>query len=520
MLTRGLKSSLITNLLLALAGAMLLIDLVLLSAARQEQLRERVTTGQTLLAAVASMSEPVPALPVTSRVADSANEADASCLRIFGPGGNLVADLVPGCGAAPELSHLALQTLVARQPMVAISGSSVGFFWPGSSVLAVCRPLKAEQGGGVIGAELSLAGLYQSLRHSQRAFSVYFLINLLLFVVLGFIRLYRSMIKPIDRLVDTVADFRDDDEFTFRSDEQESEFNRLSRSLNQMLGRIKRDRAKLEESVASLESANQGLRRAQQEMVRAEKLASVGRLAAGVAHEIGNPMGIIAAYLELLKQPGLAEMQKVDYIRRAEGEAGRVNTIIRQLLDFARPPREEAAAEVSVHALVIEVRELCTIQPLLAGVAVRLDLQAKNDLVVGTGEQLRQILFNLVLNGADAIASQGATPPVGIITIRTANNQGTDPVGREVAGLQLEVMDNGPGFVESELANVFDPFYTTKEPGKGTGLGLSICFTIVGDLGGTINAASNPEGGARISIFLPQSAAVIPNTTFIGLEHG
>ncbi|NTV12555.1 MAG: HAMP domain-containing histidine kinase [Desulfobulbaceae bacterium] len=513
MFTRGLKSSLVVNLLLVLAGAMLLIDLVMLGAARQSQLRERLRTGQTLLTAVGTITGeqtlPLFALDLRGLLA----EADAGCLKKFDAGGNLVFEFGLICEDAAGLKREALRSLVIGQPLGMVSGDGPGFFWPGQSALAVCRPLTSGQGGGVIAAELSLSSLYQSLRNSQRAFFVYFLINLTLFIMLGFFRLYRSIVKPIDHLVTTAAEFRDDNEFVFRSDNQDSEFNRLSRSLNQMLSRIKRDRAKLEETVASLEAANQGLRRAQKEIIRAEKLASVGRLSAGIAHEIGNPMGIIAAYLELLKQPGLAPQQRDDFIRRAEGEAGRVNNIIRQLLDFARPTREEVAAEISVHGIIEEVRELCAIQPLLAGVIVRVESGAENDQVVGSGDQIKQIFLNLILNAADAINGFPGPDRTGVITIRTANGLGADLSGRDVAGLWIEVLDNGPGFIEAELTNVFDPFYTTKEPGKGTGLGLSICFTIVENLGGSIIAATNPDGGARIRLFLPQVLTVSSSTS-------
>jgi len=516
MFTRGLKSSLIVNLLLVLTGAMLLIDLVMLGAARQSQLRERLRTGQTLLASVSAMAGGQ-ALPLSSPVlAGILAEADAGCLKRFDASGNLLSELGLMCEDAVGLKREALKALVLGQPLGVVGADGPGFFWPGQSVLVVCRPLMANQGGGVIAAELSLASLYQALRNSQRVFFVYFLINLTLFVVLGFFRLYRSIVKPIDSLVTTAAEFSDNDKFVFQAEEQGSEFNRLSRSLNQMLSCIKRDRTKLEETVVSLEAANQGLRRAQKEIVRAEKLASVGRLSAGIAHEIGNPMGIIVAYLELLKQPALTESLRNDFIRRAEGEAARVNTIIRQLLDFARSPREESEGEVAVHAVIEEVRELCAIQPLLARVAVRVEFGAENDRLVTSGDQLKQIFLNLIFNAADAINDLPEPPPDGIITIRTANCLGADHTGRDVRGLCIEVIDNGPGFAEADLANVFDPFYTTKEPGKGTGLGLSICFTIVENLGGSINAATNPEGGARIRLFLPQIATSPTSSTGYG----
>jgi len=225
-------------------------------------------------------------------------------------------------------------------------------------------------------------------------------------------------------------------------------------------------------------------------------MASVGRLSAGIAHEIGNPIGIIIGYLELLRQPGPAEEQRNDFIRRAEGEANRVNTIIRQLLDFSRTAPEHQAGPVSVHQVLDEVLELCRIQPMMNGITIDLVAEAGRDLVRSGLDQLKQIFLNLLLNGADAINSLPLPRCPGRITIKTGNPDGTET-------LRIEVVDNGPGFDAEQLANVFDPFYTTKEPGQGTGLGLSICFTIVENLGGEISAANHRGGGAEISILLP-----------------
>lgn len=512
MYPRGLKSSLIINLLLVLSGSMLLIDLVMLSAARQGQLRERLKTGQTLLSAVAVMSAGPGRQFLSSGLAEMLVEADARCLKFFDHSGVSVLDQGIACDNDTFLTQAAMGAISSGLPAGSVSGEEVGFFWPGKSVLLVSRPLVLNnQSVGAIVAELSLTSLYQSLRNSQRAFFVYFLINLTLFVMLGFFRLYRSIVRPIDRLVATAAEFRDDDQFSFWPEERDSEFNRLSRSLNQMLSRIKRDRAKLEETVISLEEANRGLLRAQQDIIRAEKLASVGRLSAGIAHEIGNPMGIIAGYLELLKQPGVTSEQRCDFIRRAEGEAGRVNTIIRQLLDFARQPKEERQGEVAVHAVIEEVRELCMIQPLMAGVNISVEAGAENDRVVGSVDQLKQVFLNLVINATDAINSQPGQIMAGAVIIRTAN---TEVAG--VPSLCVDFLDNGPGFTEGELDSIFDPFYTTKEPGKGTGLGLSICFTILESLGGSINAATRPDGGALVRLLLPQGAVAVQSSTIAG----
>ncbi len=497
---RGLKTSLIINLLLVLAGAMLLIDLVMIFADRRGQLNERLTTAQTLLNGVQVLTvdrKTSPSLEA-DRLSRLLQAADATCLGDFDETGNLVASLGAGCrDADSRLRAEGLKAMGAGHLSAAVSGGLPGLFWPGVSSLIVAQPrFDRGENDGVLVVELSLASLARNLIGSQRLFLIYFLINLMFFVMLGFFRLYRAFIKPIDRLVITAEEFRDDGEFAFPPTAREGEFNRLSASLNRMLSRINRDRARLAETVASLEEANLGLRRAQQEVIRAEKMASVGRLSAGIAHEIGNPIGIIIGYLELLKRPNPDEEQRIDFIRRAEGEANRVNSIIRQLLDFSRTAPEHQAGPVSVQLVLGEVLELCRIQPLMSGITIELIAEAGRDRVRAGNDQLKQIFLNLLFNAADAINSLPSTGRPGRITIRTFNPEDTDM-------LRIEVLDNGPGFGADQSANVFDPFYTTKEPGKGTGLGLSICFTIIENLGGEISATDNPSGGALISLLLP-----------------
>jgi len=497
---RGLKTSLIINLLLVLAGAMLLIDLVMIFAARRGLLNERLTTGLTVLSSVQSMidGEDGSLSLSSSNLGDLLRTADTTCLEEFDGKGRLLSSLGKGCREAdsrlrPEVE----KTLRSGRQSAEVGGGLPGVFWPEISSLIVVQPsIVRGEHHGALAVELSLASLARNLVSSQRLFLTYFLINLLLFIMLGFSRLYRTIVKPIDRLVLTAEEFREDGVFSFPPTARAGEINRLSASLNRMLSRINRDRARVAETVAELEQANSDLLRAQENIIRAEKMASVGRLSAGIAHEIGNPIGIIVGYLELLKKPGLAEEQKGDFIRRAEGEANRVSTIIRQLLDFARIAPEHQAGPVSVHPVLDEVLELCRIQPLMSGITLEQVAGAAMDLVRADGDQLKQIFLNLLLNAADAINSLPPPGRPGRIIIKTGNPEGEGT-------LVIEVSDNGPGFGAEQPANVFDPFYTTKEPGQGTGLGLSICFSIVKNLGGEITAADNSSGGAVITLVLP-----------------
>ncbi|MCK4838580.1 MAG: HAMP domain-containing histidine kinase [Desulfobulbaceae bacterium] len=504
MYPKGLKISIILNLLLILAAAMLLVDLVMVGAARQQLLKVRLETGNSLLA----VSGPVLIAGLSdsglspAQLTMTMDESSANCLVVINSGGDNVFSAGPDCDSIEILARDARQSIESGKSSSSFAGTTRGILWPDRKNMLVSRPIIAA--GKVVGAiavALDLDNIYQSLRNSQRMFFVYFIFNLLALVMLGFYQLYRRLLKPINRLVNTAEEFRDDDEFTFLPETKDGEFNRLSLTLNKMLARINRDRSRLQETIADLKEANLKLRKTQQEMIRSEKLASVGRLSAGIAHEIGNPIGIIIGYLDLLQKASVSDEQKKDFIVRAEIEVHRINTIIRQLLDFARQPPDEQQCAVSVHEAIKEVVEICTVQPMMAGITIASEYAAKDNFVVGTSSQLNQVFLNLLMNAADAIKSASDDcQEEGIITIRTVNLKKD-----RAEFIQIQFIDNGPGIASGNLENIFDPFYTTKEPGEGTGLGLSICFTIVDNMAGRVKASSDSEG-TTITITLPLSA--------------
>ena len=303
--------------------------------------------------------------------------------------------------------------------------------------------------------------------------------------------------KPIDRIVKQADDFNENEDPFFAFRQEDNELNRLSLSLNRMLARISSDKNKLQKSVSSLEKANRELQVAQKEIIRAEKLASVGRLAAGIAHEIGNPIGIVLGYLDLLKQKDLDDADKTDFLQRTEAEVQRINSIIRQLLDLART-KEIQHQPVALHSVIKDIAQVMRVQPLMADIQMEFDLKAESDLVLGNEDQLRQIFLNLFLNAADAINSSPGRAK-GIIRVHTA---AVAENGQKNENIKITVADNGPGISAQQLQNIFDPFYTTKEPGKGTGLGLAVSYMIADGMGGSISADSPPGQGAEFSILL------------------
>lgn len=514
MYPKGLKTSIVVNLLFIIAAAMLLVDLVLVGSARQELLKTRYQTADLVLTVAGPM------LMETSQDADwptstlnsALNAAKADCVVYLNSKGKDPFSAGQNCESIEILKDLARQTIASGSSTTSFQGVTKGILWPDRKNMLVARPLFNQQkGAGAMVVALDLSGIYTALRSSQKIFFVYFLVNLLAFSMLGFYHLYRWLLKPINRLLTTAEGFRDDEDITFLPEVRDGEFNRLSTTLNKMFAKINRDRGSLQKTISDLEEANLKLRKTQQEMVRTEKMASVGHLSAGIAHEIGNPIGIVIGYLDLLKNPSLADEQKKDFIDRAEREVSRVSTIIRQLLDFARQPSDEQPHAISVQDNINEVIEICSVQPMMTGILMVVEATSSADMVIGTSGHLKQVFLNLLINAADAINSKKNSREKGLITIKTTNIQ--QKIGMIRQGfVQIEFIDNGPGIETANIDEIFDPFFTTKEPGKGTGLGLSICFTLIENMAGSIKAESD-NGGTTITVTLPLPPDIqIPET--------
>ncbi len=238
-----------------------------------------------------------------------------------------------------------------------------------------------------------------------------------------------------------------------------------------------------------------------EQLIRTEKLASVGQLAAGVAHEIGNPLAAILGYVDILRSDNagtgtsLPEADRRDALDRVKTETQRINRIIRDLLEYSRPSHEDPAP-------IDPLRVVHSAQALLAPQArfreVRLTLVPEQETwpkVMAAPSRLTQVLVNLLLNAADAMGGRGS------VTISCT------PVENRV---RIAVSDEGPGIPRDLARKVFDPFFTTKAPGQGTGLGLSISRSIVESYGGTLELDPTAESGARFVIELPTGAVKAP----------
>ncbi|MGI8496965.1 MAG: two-component system sensor histidine kinase NtrB [Gemmatimonadaceae bacterium] len=240
-------------------------------------------------------------------------------------------------------------------------------------------------------------------------------------------------------------------------------------------------------------------RRSRERVVQAEKLAAIGQLAAGVMHEINNPMATIAACSESIALR-LTEPDAPDQLRAAVGEylgivdqeIRRCARIVNGLLDFSRPSAR-ARADVSVNDVVSETLFLLKHHPGFRSMVVERDFDATLAPIPGNPDALIQVIMALLLNAMDAM------------------NAGSDCVIRVMTGRHptqsdeviVEVRDSGKGIPRSELPKVFEPFYTTKGPGRGTGLGLAICYGIIQEHGGRIEVESAVGVGSTFRVVLP-----------------
>ncbi|WP_437742679.1 HAMP domain-containing sensor histidine kinase [Sorangium sp. So ce1504] len=282
------------------------------------------------------------------------------------------------------------------------------------------------------------------------------------------------------------------------------ELAELGASLALMTGRLRADEESLRAKIAEIERYAADLKSAQERLVRSERLASVGRLAAGLAHEIGNPLAAILGLQDLLLAGGLTPAEERDFVERMKRETERIHKILRDLLDFARPAARGAAEagddgeaghlpSGSVAEAIGDVVSLVTPQKAFRAIELERDVAPDVPAVPLAHGQLVQVLLNLLLNAADAVPRVG-----GRVAVRASRGAG--------GGARIEVEDNGPGIAEAVRETLFEPFITTKEVGEGTGLGLAVCRGLVEAAGGTIGVERGADGGARFVVLLPGAA--------------
>ncbi len=521
MFIRGLKTKIAFNIAILFFVAMLLINIVTVMTAQRDIVRKEVSRGQFILSTleadlIKSLSLEPDSAPSMSRakVNHLLTESGVSGALVLGKNNERVFFGNSPGALQDELIKHSRKVMRSKKREANFSGTTWGVFWKQRRDLILSTPLlKNDQSLAAASIVLPLEGIYQSLRRSQKMLFVFLFINTVFLTFIGIYRLSKVYFQPLARLARRAEDYREDDEMLFSVRKEDNELHKLSVSLNSMLRRISADKEKLRSTVNSLEAANLQLKKAQQEIIRAEKLASVGRLSAGIAHEIGNPIGIVIGYLELLKQKDIPDAEKEEYIHRTEEEIERINTIIRQLLEISRPSNA-GFKRVAVHDLIDDVIQVLDVQPLMSNIELECRLEAGNDRVVADSNQLRQVFLNLIINAADAISSEGKAVSGKLLIQSSLAGETPEQTDGHKTHLKIMFIDNGPGIAAENIGNIFDPFYTTKDPGKGTGLGLSVSFMIIEGFGGKMTASSEVGEGTTMTLLLP----VVENETDIARD--
>ena len=507
----SIKTGIFAILVIILLLAMILLDVVMIRTTERGMLKAEIEKGKVLLRAieqdmVTTYKEQKALYPSHQNLHHLLDETHLSAAIIINGYDSMLFETEIRQEDKRTLVNLARRSLKIGKNSMTITGTRWGILPLRRGDLFLASPI--VHGKRIIGAasvQIPLRDMYRTIRESQKIVLFYILLNTLFLTLFGFYLIYRTIIRPVNRLVRRAEEFKEGQTFLLSSDTEHNEFGKLSRALNLMLRRLEDNKAELKTSITSLEKANLELRQAQEEIIRSEKLASVGRLASGVAHEIGNPIGIVLGYLGLLKGNDLKKDERRDFINRIEKEIDRINRTIRNLLDFSRPSKGKLKA-VSVHHIIDDMLDMLKPQPMMADIKVILDHQAPKDTVLAEPDKLKQVFLNIVMNAIDAMEANQtkARSQDKMLSIRTSVVSESQPDRRENGKrVHIEFMDNGSGIPAEDLNRIFDPFYTTKDTGKGTGLGLSVSLRIVEDMGGDIKAKSEEGKGTTITVILP-----------------
>jgi two-component system, NtrC family, sensor kinase len=328
--------------------------------------------------------------------------------------------------------------------------------------------------------------------------AIFLFADVAIFTALGAYLLRGRVVQPLERLAAGARALAAGDHAARAPIEGTRETAELGVAMNEMTDALGRRSEALEKAVVELRDANRDLRQARQGLARAERLAAVGRLAAGVAHEVGNPIGAILALVDLAARDGGLSAAARGHLERAGREGLRVRTILRQLLDFGRPSRT-AAGPVDVAAVVEQTRALVAAQRRYDRIDLRVEIAPGTPTARGDAGAAGQILLNLLLNAGDAV--QGAERPCILVSIRPAHAErrraddaGAPPPARPPDAVECVVADNGSGIDPADRERIFDPFFTTKPPGEGTGLGLANAALLAEEQDGRLELAEPPDG--------------------------
>jgi two-component system NtrC family sensor kinase len=507
----------LSSLTLLLLLTWFLVSLISFKTAENDLISQKNEEGRILLASFASLYSAK--IPDSERV--KAIEHFAERLSTY--------KSFAGLTVIDEQSGMSFRLKDSKEPderlkkVLKGGGETYRFFGQG---LFVSRYAPIVREGKTVGAArltLSLQVEYNRLSRSRHIFLAYFILDFILLLCLGSYLLSRFIVVPIRKLLTATERIAAGDLDQRVSAPGGAEIADLAGAFNRMVEALREKRNDVERHVKSLEEMNRELHSARLEVIRSEKMASVGLLAAGTAHEIGTPLSAIMGYAGILHDEFRDNPVKADYLKRIEAESERIDRIVRGLLDYARPS-SSVFDETDVGQVLSSTLEMLDEQGALKHVEKRLEIESNLSPVYADSHQLRQVFTNLIINARDAMQDGGilifrarmcayrVNPGGGV------SQDGCAAMGRRKGDfggvfmtpfqegdlmVKVEIIDDGKGIEPENLERIFDPFFTTKEPGQGTGLGLAISARIVDSFGGRITVDSEMGKGSCFAVWLP-----------------
>jgi signal transduction histidine kinase len=328
---------------------------------------------------------------------------------------------------------------------------------------------------------------------------IFLILDVLIFTTFGVVQARRRVVGPIQRLAAASREIGAGNFGSRLAEDGPREVREVSGAFNEMSGALESRTEDLEKAVRDLRESNRALREARTGLDRAERMAAVGRLASGVAHEVGNPMGALLAYLSLVRRDEELSHESHTHLERAAEQGERIRRILRRLLDFSKPPRPERVP-LDLAALAQESAELAATQTRFRNLRFEVEVKADAPQALGDPGMVAQILLNLVLNAADAVDPEKGHIELSVRgtvaktrpgetreQVAAIRGAGGNPDGLDA--VECLVSDNGPGVGPEDRERIFDPFFTTKAPGEGTGLGLANSRRLAEELAGQLELA-------------------------------
>ena len=545
----NLRTEVIINISFLMLAAILLIGFTISKTNEENIIREKIKYGkrmiqdfQTILDFMSrekkefSLDSPLVKKEVQDFVTLYVKEKGFYELLIVDTQLNMIASKKQGGVDKPSTDPLLKKVIQTGELSAEIEKSEtfLSFLSTQYKKMVIYSPLWHQ--GRIVGGiqmEVPIWGLITNLLESKRNILILIALDAVVLIIFGSFLLSRVLVKPIKDLVRLTQNISDGDFSQKIEAASKNEIGQLIGSFNRMIVRLKENQESLENYLESLESANKQLKQAQEELIRTEKLASIGRFAAGVAHEVGNPLGAILGYTSILQKEGMDRVESKDYLNRIEKEIERINRIVHELLDFARPSKFEIK-DLEINKVIEGTLSLLSYQKNFKNIETQLDMQSDLPLIKGDESQLSQVLINIILNAVDAMPN-GGTLTIQTITHIVKNldvdrlhriyprRRKSDPMESDYSHMRkadplsvlfkkfsegdqlvkIRISDTGVGIKKEDLENIFDPFFTTKAPDKGTGLGLSISLRIVESLGGEMRVESEIEKGTTFEIYFP-----------------